>query len=53
MGDTLLAIGDQPARHMDDLLVALSRDRIGLNAIMRVLRAGHVQELKLTIGARP
>jgi len=52
MGDTILAIGDKPVRHWDDLLAALGKDRIGVAVNVRILRAGQVQELKTTIGER-
>jgi S1-C subfamily serine protease len=53
LGDTILTIGETKLMHWNDLIAALSKDRIGTNVVLQVLRAGHVQELKATIGERP
>lgn len=53
LGDTLIALDDQPLRHMDDLFLFLSGDRVGQNVRARVVRGGAVQSLSLTLGDRP
>ena len=53
LGDTLVAIDGQPLRHMDDLVAALGGERIGQEARIRLLRGGQLQEIGVTIGARP
>jgi len=53
LGDTLVALGDQRIRHMDDLQAALSADRVGQTVTARILRGGEVQERPVTIGERP
>ena len=53
MGDTLLAIGDNKIRHWDDLHSALGKDKVGVNVMVRILRAGKVQEVKAIIGEHP
>jgi S1-C subfamily serine protease len=51
MGDTIIAFDDQPIRHFDDLLSILnSADIVGKEASLRILRAGEVQTLTITVG---
>ena len=50
MGDTLVALGGQPIRHLDDLLAALSSDRIGVTVTARVVRGGELHDLNVVIG---
>lgn len=53
LGDTLLALGETPIRHMDDVLAALGGDRIGASLTARILRGGKLQDVHLSIGERP
>lgn len=50
LGDTIVALGGEPVRHMDDLLGALNGDRIGTAVPVRIVRGGQVQELQVTVG---
>lgn len=50
LGDTIVALGGEPVRHMDDLLGALNGDRIGATVPVRIVRGGQVQELQVTVG---
>jgi S1-C subfamily serine protease len=51
MGDTIIAIDDQPVRHFDDLLSLLnSAEIVGKEVSLRILRAGEVRSLSLKIG---
>ena len=50
LGDTIVAVENEPIRHYDDLLAALSGDRIDKAVSIRVVRGGQVQELSVTIG---
>ncbi len=52
LGDTIVSIDGQPVRQLDDLLGALSGDRIGIAVPVRILRGGEVRELPVTIGER-
>ncbi len=52
LGDTILGFNGQAVRHMDDLMVALTEEKIGSQVSVRVLRGGHIQEIKVTIGER-
>jgi S1-C subfamily serine protease len=52
LGDTLVALDDQPLAHLDALLVALSGERIGQSAPVKFIRGGQVQELNVTIGEK-
>lgn len=52
MGDTLVAIEDQPLRHMDDLATALAGDRIGREVPLRFIRGAEVGTATVRIGER-
>lgn len=52
-GDIILDIDGAPLGHIRALSEALSPDRIGQGAALRVLRAGAVQTVAVTIAARP
>ncbi|HZZ85437.1 MAG TPA: S1C family serine protease [Anaeromyxobacteraceae bacterium] len=53
LGDLLLSADGEPLRHHGDLQPLLEEQRIGETAHLRVLRAGEVRELSITIGVRP
>ena len=50
MGDTVVAIDEQPTRHVDDLLGFLSGDRVGASAKIDIVRGGAVKDLTVVIG---
>ena len=50
LGDTIVSLGGQPVRHLDDLFGALSGDRVGTSLPVQVLRGGQLRELSVTIG---
>jgi S1-C subfamily serine protease len=50
MGDTLLSLAGQRTAHLDDLLAALSGDRVGQTVPVRILRGGQVTEVSVVIG---
>jgi serine protease DegQ len=52
LGDLVLALDGQPLRHPADLLPLLEEDRIGTAGALRLLRAGEVRDLQVTVGAR-
>ena len=52
MGDTIIAIDDQPARHMDDLVAILSGDRIGRDVPVRFIRGAGVLTQTVQVGER-
>jgi serine protease DegQ len=52
LGDVLLALDGSALKGMDDLLGALSEDRVGREAVVRVLRSGTLRELTVTVGER-
>ena len=52
LGDVLLSLGGEPVRHAGDLLPLLEEDRIGQPVPVRLLRAGEIRELSVTVGAR-
>ena len=52
-GDTVLALGKEQVRHWDDLISLLGKESIGQTLVIRILRAGQVQERKITVGERP
>jgi S1-C subfamily serine protease len=52
LGDALLTFAGQALRHPSDLLGLLDAERIGAEVAVRLLRAGELREVTLTIGAR-
>jgi S1-C subfamily serine protease len=52
LGDALLALGGAPVTHAGDLLPLLEEERIGQPLAIRLLRAGEVRELTVTVGVR-
>lgn len=52
LGDALLAFGGTPLAHPGDLLPLLEEERIGQKVALRLLRAGEVREVAVTVGAR-
>jgi S1-C subfamily serine protease len=52
LGDALLGVDGQPLAGPRDLAPVLAPERVGSAAAVRLLRAGAVRELSLTVGAR-
>ena len=52
-GDILLDLDGTPVRHMRALAAAMGPEAIGRSVTLRLLRAGALQTLALTIAARP
>jgi S1-C subfamily serine protease len=52
VGDALLAFGGTPLAHPGDLLPLLEEERIGQPVPLRLVRAGEVRELTVSVGAR-
>lgn len=53
-GDVIIGIDDKPIRKIDDLLSYLSREKkVGDNVTLSIIRNGQVQEIGLTLAARP
>jgi S1-C subfamily serine protease len=52
LGDTLLLIDGNSLRHWDDLLALLGKDQIDVTVTIRVLRVGHLHDIKATIMER-
>ncbi len=52
VGDVLLSLDGRPLSHVGDLLPALEEERIGDAAPARVLRAGGLLDMTVTIGGR-
>jgi S1-C subfamily serine protease len=50
MGDTIVTLDGQPVRHLDDLLVLLSGDRVGKTVPARIVRGGQAMEVDVVIG---
>ncbi len=53
LGDTIIAISGKPVRHFDDLMAALGKDQVGVAVELRIVRAGKLQNLTVTIGEHP
>jgi S1-C subfamily serine protease len=52
LGDTILALNDEPIRHLDDLLSKLGTDLAGVDASLRILRGGEVETLRVKVGEK-
>ncbi|WP_426756391.1 S1C family serine protease [Myxococcus sp. Y35] len=52
LGDVLVSLGGQPLHGVEDLLGALSDEKVGTTLPVRVLRAGAVREIPITVGKR-
>ncbi len=52
-GDILLAIDGEPAAHLRAIRARLGAERVGQPCDLRLMRAGAVQTLPLTVAARP
>lgn len=52
LGDVIVALGGDAVRHLDDLLAALSSDRVGTTVPVRIVRGGQTMEVKATVGER-
>ncbi|MBN1204022.1 MAG: trypsin-like peptidase domain-containing protein [Myxococcaceae bacterium] len=51
-GDVLVSLGGRPLEGVEDLLGYLSEEQVGTTVSAKVLRAGEVREVSLTIGKR-
>jgi S1-C subfamily serine protease len=51
-GDVIVRYNQEPIRHLDDLFVQLSDERIGQSARLTVIRAGALSEHEVEIGIR-
>jgi S1-C subfamily serine protease len=52
LGDTIVNLDNQRVRHMEDLQLLLSSERVGVAVPVGIVRSGQVQELKVTVGER-
>ncbi len=52
LGDALLALDGRALTQVDDLIEALTEERIGAELNFRILRAGEVREIAVRAGAR-
>jgi S1-C subfamily serine protease len=53
LGDTIVTIGDSIIRRWDDLLYTLAKDLIGVDVVVKIVRAGQLKELTATVGEHP
>jgi S1-C subfamily serine protease len=53
LGDIVLALDQQAVGSTDDLIALLNSDRVGKTLPLRVLRAGAVRDVSVTVGERP
>ncbi|GAO05460.1 S1C family serine protease [Anaeromyxobacter sp. PSR-1] len=52
LGDAILSVGGEALQDPGELLALLSEDRIGQAVTLRVLRAGELREVAVTVGVR-
>lgn len=53
LGDALVSFGGQPVRHPADLLSLLDEESVGTEVKARIIRAGEMRELTISVGTRP
>jgi len=53
LGDTLVSLGGNPVRHLDDLFSSLDGDCIGKPLTVRILRRGQLMELTVSPASHP
>jgi S1-C subfamily serine protease len=53
LGDTLVAVGETPVRHMDDLMAILGGDVVDSRVTVHLVRGGRLQEVPVVVGDRP
>jgi S1-C subfamily serine protease len=53
LGDVVLALGGRPTSDVDDVLAALGGDAVGRTLDARLLRAGEVRTVPVTVGEPP
>ena len=53
LGDILLSLDGRPTRDVDDVLAALGHDAVGRTLDARVLRAGALRSVPVTVGEPP
>lgn len=52
LGDVIVSVAGEPIRHLDDLLGALSGDRVGARVAAQIVRGGAAQERPVVVGER-
>lgn len=52
LGDTIIVVGNQPTRQVDDLLNILSAETVGESLAIRIIRGGEPLELSVVVGER-
>ncbi len=52
LGDTIVGLDEATVRHHDDLLAALSADRVGVKTPIKIVRGGEIRTFNIAIGER-
>ena len=52
LGDTIVALDQNPVHHHDALLALLSSDRVGSTVSIKIVRGGQVETKSVVIGER-
>src|SRR5207302_7907345 len=52
-GDTLLHLGDDTVKTLEDLYAYLRSDHVGQSVPVKLYRQGKVENLQITLGAKP
>lgn len=53
VGDVVVAVGGQPTRSMDDLILQIRRKKVGDSVTLKLRRGKQTLELKVTVGDKP
>jgi len=52
LGDALVSIDGHALEGVDDLIAQLDGERVGTEVVLKVVRAGQIQDQRVTVGAR-
>jgi S1-C subfamily serine protease len=52
LGDTIVGLDNSPIQQHDDLLAQLSADRVDAQVVIKIIRGGQLQEVKVVVGER-
>jgi serine protease DegQ len=52
LGDILVGLNDYTVETIDELLMLLSGERVGTEAVVRIVRGGQLMDVAVTVGER-
>lgn len=52
LGDTIVSLDGDRVRHIEELMAALSGDRVGKEVLVHIIRGGETRDLRVVVGER-